>query len=285
MAYSDDRKNLFSMWYDFSNGIGKQLLDMSNMGNLNYTKLSDSWKGYSERINDQIVKLMGFDDNYYKDVWQLWSEFSETMNKQLSNMGSYEPTNYSQWYEYVLDYGDKFSKDFTNAIQKQFGQTSDLYDMNELWLRTFNLSDDQRQKILDSTKAISNYWFEVLNHATELIKDYSTYDKNTDLANRYQEFYNSWAKSYTELMENFTNLTPMELWKDFKPDEDFLGLGLVQKFIKENLKLYNVNNQYEYDSLYKELDHLKEEVENLTKQLDEYKNKGESSYKGRRRRK
>jgi hypothetical protein len=283
MTENNEKKNLFSMWYDFSNGIGKQLLEMSNMGNLNYVKLNDSWKGYSERINDQLLNLMKVDENYYKDVMQLWNDFSENMNEQISSMGAYEPPSYTRWYDYWLEYGDKFSKDFNNAIQKHWVSQSDLYEVNDLWVKNFNLNDDQKEMIMESSKAISNYWFDVMTQVTNLIKDYTKFEKGTDLANRYKEFYDDWAKTYSTLMEQLSKNSPLELWKDFKPNEDFLGMGIIQKFIKENLKIFNLNKKYDNENLTDELDRLNQEVERLAAELDEYKNKSGSSYRGRRK--
>ncbi len=263
MPESNRKTNLFSMWYDFSNGIGKKLLEMSNVGNLNYLKLSDSWKGYSERINEQLINLMKIDENYYKDVIQLWNDFSENMNEQLSSMsmGAYEPSNYTRWYDYWLEYSDKLGKNFNSAFQKHWVSQSELHDVNELWVNRFNLNEDQRERIIETSKAISNYWFDVMKEVTDLMKDFTKLEKGNDLANRYQKFYNSWAKSYSDLIKEISKNSAVELLKDFKPNEDILGMGIVQKFIKENLKIFNSNKQYDNSNLSNELNRLNQEIE------------------------
>jgi hypothetical protein len=273
MNENGEFKNLYSMWYDFSNGIGKQFLDMSNLGNLNYAKLQDSWKGYSERINDQIYQLMNIDGSYYKDVMKLWSEFSENMNDQISKIKMYDKSGPSNWYDYWLDYSDRISRDISNAIQKQFDSRSELYEMNELWLNKFGFNDDQKQRILETSKILYEYWFDVMKHANDLINESSKLDRATELPKRFQEFFEYWSKSYSNLIEHLMEITPIETWRDYNP--------------KEDLNLFSPSKQSNSNINHEEIEDLKQKVKDMAEAIEEFKNevssKNTSGRRGRRR--
>jgi hypothetical protein len=255
---------------------------------------------------------MKVDENYYKDMMKLWTDFSDNMNHNLSNINHYEKGSYNQWYDYWLDYSDKVTKEFTEAFQRQFEQGSEIYDTNDLWFNKLGFSKDQQQKFIDTSKLMSEYWFGVINQATNLIQDYSNPEKSSEFPLRFQEFYKHCTESCSELLESIMELMPqmptiepgsfLSIVKDSKSEDrrasfDPLGMGMVQKFILDNMKLFSNNNKYDYDKIYdelvglrSELDQLTDDVEKLTNSSGEYnqvtgKGRGRGGGKGRGKRK
>jgi hypothetical protein len=274
MVDKNRNNDLYSMWYNISDEIGKQLFDISNMGDLNYSVLQKSWKGYSENVSKQFSKLMRIDDNYYKDLINLWNEFTDTMSSQISNLKVYEKPEYNKWYESWLDYTDRASKDLTQAIQKQLKAGTELFDMNELWQNNLGMNEDQKQEMFKVTKIMGDYWLEMMGTTTELFKDSLTSKSASDFPQKLPEFYQQWSKSYSNLIENLIKTSSFEIFKGNKYDQNLSGLRAIQHFFANNLKNFGLVDNSSgngYDELYSELQGLKKDVDGLTKELDAYK--------------
>jgi hypothetical protein len=282
MVQYSKNKDLYSIWYNISNEIGKQLFDISNIGNLNYDTIQDSWKGYSEKVTEQFSKYLGVDENYYKNMTTLWTEFTDSMSNQMSNLNVPNKSGYYPWYESWLEYSDKFSKDFTEAIQSQIKQTSDLYEMNDLWFSKFGFPEKQKEDLLEVSHIMSDYWVDMMNKTTEIFKESLNPENNFNMPYKLPEFYQYWTQSYSNLIERLMNTPGFESFKGFSYDQNITGLRAIQKFFADNMKNFGmVDESYrkDYDKIYDRLHDLKSEVDRLTKELDKYNKPSRSKKK------
>lgn len=278
MVEKKNNKDLYSMWYNLSNEMGKKLIDIPTLGDLNYGALQDSWKGYSERMSEQMDKLLNTDDSYYKEIVTLWNEFTEHMNTQVTNLNLYDKNNFSKWYETWLEYYDKMNKEFSSAIQYQLKQHSELHEMNELWLNKFNFNDDYKQQILEITRILSEYCQETINKANEIVKRSFEPENNNDLYNNYHDFYKFWTESYLNMTKQLITASNLDAWKDYGSEFDFIGYKMMQKYFNNNLKSFGIADNYEHDKYNEEFQALKKDVETLSKELGIYK-KQSNTYK------
>jgi len=279
MVNKNKNGDLYSMWYDISNEIGKQFLDISNVNNLNYGGIQETWKGYSEKVSEQISKFVRLDENYYKNIATLWNEFTESMNSQIPTWNNYSNEYYNNWYENWLEYTDKISKGFTEIVHRQFKQRPEINDINDLWLSRFGFTDKQKQQLLDLSEAISEYWLDVITKSTEIVKDSFNPENHNDLQQKFKEFYDFWTDSYSNTIERIMKIYGYENWNEQYTKYPFPSYDLVQEFFTNHFKALGLNQYYEYDKVYKMLEELKEEVYKVTKELTTYKNQPTSRKK------
>ena len=116
MVNKNRNQDMYAMWYDLSNEIGKQFFEISDIGNMNYANLQEFWNEYSKRMGQQIYELMILDKDSYKGMLTLWEDFKDQMNTQISYITNFKDNNYIQWYEKWLDYTDRIKKEFTEVI-------------------------------------------------------------------------------------------------------------------------------------------------------------------------
>lgn len=262
------------MWYSLSDEIGKQLFDISNMGNLNYNTFQDSWRGYSEKVSEQFSQFTKIDDSYYKNIATLWNRFTETMSSQISNLKVYEPPEYNKWYEPWLEYTEEASKSLTQAIQKQLKAGSEMYDMNELWLNNLGLNETQKKEMIEVTQIMGEYWLDMMNKTTELFKDSLNTNSTSNFTQKLPDFYQHWKESYSSLIERLMNTSIFNNFKDKETDQYLTGLRAIQHFFANNLKNFGlVDTTYGegYGKVYSELQELKKDVDDLTKEMESYK--------------
>jgi hypothetical protein len=273
MGEKNSSENIYSRWYNISNEFGKQLFDMSNIGNLNYDALQESWQGYSKRMGEQISDLMKVDENSYKDIMTLWNEFTDNMSTQISNLTIYEKDNYSKWYEDWLDNSDRFNKEITDIIQKQLKYQSEIYETNELWLNRFGIKEEQKQQILDMSQIIAEYWLEAVNKTTEIVKESLNPESKTDFIFKFQEFYDYLTYAYSNMIKRLITTSGMEELKDFKFDPNLLNYNKVQELFIKHLKSYGLPSPFNASSkdFKSEITELKERLETLTDELDNLK--------------
>jgi hypothetical protein len=278
---SEKKKNngLYSMWYDISNEIGKQIMDISTIGNLDYSVLQKSWQGYSEKMNQQFSKFMDFDDNYYKNMVTLWKEFTETMNSNVIPVNVYEKTDYNKWYESWLEYSDKISNDFSEALQQNIKKQTELYEDNDLWFNKFGFNEEQRQQLKEFSSIVVDYWLEVINKTTETFQETCRQENSSEYLQKFKELSEYWTESYSNMVERLMNTKGFEKFKDYDLNHQLSGWKMIQQFYNNNLRNFGLNNGADLSLLSEELEKLKSEVNKLSSELDGYQKKGSSKKK------
>jgi predicted nucleic acid-binding Zn-ribbon protein len=286
MVNKNKNGDLYSTWYNISNEMGKQFLDVSSLNNLDYGTIQESWQGYSDKFNEQFNKLLKFDDNSYKDMTTLWDEFTNQMNSQLSSLNVYEKANYTQWYDSWLEYTDKMNKDIQQVIQKQLKQQSELFDSNDLWAKKFGFNDDHKQQMIEASKIMSDYYQDVTNKTAELVKE-SINSKHTpqDFSRRVQELHTYWFDSCSNMFEHLGDIFGFGMYAKFDLAQTFPGFQAVYKIITDNLQNFGYTNKNDYSKIESELEELKKQVDVLTTELEKHNGQNNKSSTSRSRKK
>ena len=186
MVEKNKNEDLYSMWHNISNEIGKQLFDISNVSNFDYGTFQDTWKDYSEKMTDKFQQYTKMDENYYKNMVTMWKEFTESMSSQIPKLNVYDKATYTQWYDY--------------------------------WLNKLGLNDEYKQQLLDASRVMSDFWLDMIEKTTETYKDALNVKNNGyDYANKFQEFYEYWTAAYTKLVNNLRDTSIFKNLNDFDP--------------------------------------------------------------------
>lgn len=279
MVDKNKPEDIYSAWYNLSNEFGKQFFEISKPGNFNYDALQESWKGYSEKMKDQLNKIMRLDENTYKDMASLWNEFTENMSSQLTSMNVYEKASYSEWYENWLDYTDRINREFSEVIQKQIQRQAEVFDTNELWMNKFGFNEEHKQMILDISQILSEYWLDVINRTTKIVKESITPDSKLDFNYKFQEFYDYLTSTNSNLIKRLMNTLPMENLKGYDLNKSLPNIQLMQDLVTNNLKYFDTMGYYGYNRLSDEIESIKREVDSISEELGNFRRASKSSRK------
>ena len=254
-------------------------MDISTIGNLDYSALQKSWQGYSETMNQQFSRIIDFDENYYKDMVTLWKEFTDTMNSNILPLNVYEKGNYNKWYESWLEYTDKISNDFSETLQENIRKGSELYEDNDLWFITFGISEEQKQQIKEVSKIMVDYWLDIINKTTEVFKESYRQENGKEYLQKYKELSDYWTESYSNLVDHLMGTKVFERFKDYNLNDQLSGWKMIQQFYNNSLRNLGMNNGADLTALSEELENLKSEVNKLSSEFDDYQKKNNSKKK------
>jgi len=242
MTIKTEKDNEAMNLYSLPIEIGKKLFGNSNMGNFNYGLIQENWQEYSEMFSQEMNKLIEFDENYFKNMTNLWNQFTNTINSGFVKLNGFEKENYQKLYETLFTEFEELNRNYNSIMENQLKGESKLLNIYEQLLLKLGFGEKNVQQIIEFHKITMDYYTKMWNNAMGIFKKSVT---NID------------TSEYLEHLQKFTEIQSF--------------LKMIQQLFTNYLKNYDWNYWNNLNSGHTNVQDLKEKIDELSKELENYK--------------
>ena len=206
MVNKIENHNNISKWFELTDDISKQLLEVSTIGANNVNILQESWQDYSVRMEDEMSKLFKVDQYQISDLISTWKNLGESMNSEMEKINNLEQKSYSQFYGSWLKNAQTILKDFSELLEIQFNQQTGLIKDYEGLLTGIglgNINNDGFSAIIRST--IEGYISMQDEYLKLLSRSLQSTNDSPQVVQEMLRVPNLWKQLYSDSIELYFN--------------------------------------------------------------------------------
>jgi len=271
MTIKTEKDNEAMNLYSLPIEIGKKLFGNSNMGNFNYGLIQENWQEYSEMFSQEMNKLIEFDENYFKNMTNLWNQFTNTINSGFVKLNGFEKENYQKLYETLFTEFEELNRNYNSIMENQLKGESKLLNIYEQLLLKLGFGEKNVQQIIEFHKITMDYYTKMWNNAMGIFKKSVTNIDTSEYLEHLQKFTEIWREDYMKMIQRVTEPSILHNWNEQYQDQNQSFLKMIQQLFTNYLKNYDWNYWNNLNSGHTNVQDLKEKIDELSKELENYK--------------